>query len=102
MPGSQTIKTPPNKTSLIAEITVPPNQRIDINRLIDEIIQDLIELGVIETVMRSKFLKLGTTKRPSHLHNYTQGRRQHHYTRFNRNRHNNIWYMGELGILEHR
>jgi len=48
-------KNAPNKTSLIAEITVPPNQRIDINKLIDEIIQDLIELGVIETV-RSKFL----------------------------------------------
>jgi hypothetical protein len=29
-------KTPPNKTSLIAEVTVPLNQRIDINRLIDE------------------------------------------------------------------
>jgi len=38
---------PLNKASLIAEITVTPNQRVDIDKLIDETVQGLIELGVI-------------------------------------------------------
>jgi protoporphyrinogen oxidase len=39
---------PPDKASLIAEITVPPNQKVDLDELIDETIRDFVELGVLK------------------------------------------------------
>jgi protoporphyrinogen oxidase len=39
---------PPDKASLIAEITVSPNQKVDLDKLINETIQDFIGLGVIK------------------------------------------------------
>jgi protoporphyrinogen oxidase len=52
---------PPDKASLIAEITVPPNQKVDLDELIDETIRDFVELGVLKTIMKLRLPKLGTT-----------------------------------------
>jgi len=39
--------TPPGRASLIADITIPPNQGVNLEKLTAETIQGLIELGII-------------------------------------------------------
>jgi protoporphyrinogen oxidase len=75
-------ETPPDKASLIAEITIPPNQKIDLDKLIDETIQGFSELGVIKNdneieVVRAWYHKYGypiyTSTHEKDVNTITQG-----------------------------
>jgi len=68
---------PPDKASLIAKITVPPNQKVDkadLDELINEAVRGFVELGVIKATMKLRSPKLGTTSMAISYYTFTRGK----------------------------